>query len=61
VETAAAPTPPRLPALASEPTLPAAVYTEEQKHSNDLSQPIVALAVDDMRSATRAKGVDFYK
>jgi hypothetical protein len=37
------------------------VYTEEQKHSNDLSQPIVALAVDDMRSATRAKGVDFYK
>ena len=26
-----------------------------------MSQPIVALAVTDMRSAVRAKGVDFYK
>jgi len=37
------------------------MYTEEQKETGDLGQPIVALAVSDMRSAVRAKGVDFYK
>ena len=37
------------------------MYTEEQKEKADMGQPIVALAVSDMRSATRAKGVDFYK
>ena len=37
------------------------MYTEEQKEKGDMTQPIVALAVSDMRSATRAKGVDFYK
>jgi len=37
------------------------MYTEEQKEKNEMGQPIVALAVSDMRSATRAKGVDFYK
>ena len=37
------------------------MYTEEQKAKAEMSQPIVALAVSDMRSAVRAKGVDFYK
>ena len=37
------------------------MFTEEQKEKSDLKQPIFALAVSDMRSAVRAKGVDFYK
>ena len=42
------------------------MFTEEQRAQSeatksDMSQPIVALAVSDMRSAVRAKGVDFYK
>ena len=37
------------------------MYSEEMKNANNLSQPVVQLATDDMRSATRAKGVDFYK
>ena len=37
------------------------MFTEEQKEAGDLSQPIVALAVSDMRAASRANGVDFYK
>ena len=37
------------------------MYSEEQKITNNLSQPLVALAVTDMVSATRGKGVEFYK
>ena len=37
------------------------MFTEEQKEKSDLKQPIFALTVSDMRSAVRAKGVDFYK
>ena len=37
------------------------MYSEDAKLKGDLSQPVVQLATDDMKSATRAKGVDFYK
>jgi len=37
------------------------LFSEEQKTKDDLSQPIVLLHTSEMRSATRAKGVDFYK
>jgi len=37
------------------------MYTEEQKKSDKLQQPVVALAVTDMVSAERGKGVEFYK
>ena len=37
------------------------MYSEEMKTRGDLSQPVVQMSCDDMRSATRAKGVDFYK
>ncbi|KAL1521199.1 hypothetical protein AB1Y20_022751 [Prymnesium parvum] len=37
------------------------MFTEEQKRKGELTQPVVALAVADMLSATRAKGVEFYK
>ena len=30
------------------------MYTEEQKEKGEMTQPIVALAVSDMRSAVRA-------
>ena len=38
-----------------------ALFSEAQKLANDLSQPMVQLATKDMKSAARAKGVDFYK
>eukprot|EP00325_Prymnesiales_sp_UTEX-LB-985_P020714 CAMPEP_0174733188 /NCGR_PEP_ID=MMETSP1094-20130205/60818_1 /TAXON_ID=156173 /ORGANISM="Chrysochromulina brevifilum, Strain UTEX LB 985" /LENGTH=1727 /DNA_ID=CAMNT_0015935811 /DNA_START=13 /DNA_END=5196 /DNA_ORIENTATION=+ len=38
-----------------------ALYSEEQKLKDDLKQSIVVLPTSDMRSAARAKGVDFYK
>mmetsp|Transcript_64144 Transcript_64144/g.106620 ORF Transcript_64144/g.106620 Transcript_64144/m.106620 type:complete len:1736 (-) Transcript_64144:276-5483(-) len=37
------------------------MFTEEQKTSGKLDEPIVALSAADMTSATRAQGVDFYK
>lgn len=37
------------------------LFSEDQKTREDLSQPIVLLHTSEMRSATRAKGVDFYK
>jgi len=37
------------------------MFSEEQKRNDQLKQPVVALAVADMRSAGRAKGVEFYK
>jgi hypothetical protein len=37
------------------------MFTEDQKLQGKLTQPVVALAVSDMLSAGRAKGVDFYK
>jgi len=38
-----------------------ALYSEEQKKKNDLTQPVVQMSTTEMRSAQRAKGVDFYK
>ena len=38
-----------------------ALYSEDQKLKDDLKQQIVVLECSKMRSATRAKGVDFYK
>jgi len=37
------------------------MFSEEQKRIDQLKQPLVALAVADMLSASRAKGVEFYK
>jgi len=38
-----------------------ALYSEDAKKKNELTSPTVQLATSDMRSAQRAKGVDFYK
>jgi len=37
------------------------MYTEDAKAKGDLSQPSVQLLTSDMRAASRAKGVEFYK
>jgi len=37
------------------------MYTEDMKAKGDLSQPSVQLLTGDMRAASRAKGVEFYK
>ena len=37
------------------------MYSEDAKQKGDLSQPVVQMSCDDMKAATRAKGVDFYK
>jgi len=38
-----------------------ALYTEDAKTANNLTQPAVQLLTSDMRAASRAKGVEFYK